>query len=79
MNKEGVMSKESGLVGLLDAELCRGTALLRMQISIEEGVFDAAMMRQFEYLYWNDEFIELLEKNHEEYLALRVAALGIEW
>ena len=74
MNKEGVMSKESGLVGLLDAELCRGTALLRMQISIEEGVFDAAMMRQFEYLYWHDECERLFSKHSAEYWSLRMVA-----
>ncbi len=71
--------KKEGLVDLLHAEWQRSCALLMMQNSIEEGDYECAVGCQVEYLYWHTEFIELLEKNHEEYLALRVAVVGVEW
>lgn len=74
------MKKESsGLVKTLHADMHRSILLGAMQVHIEHGEWQEAMEAQLNYLYWNDEFIELLEKNHEEYLALRVAVLGVEW
>jgi len=72
------MKKESGMVQLLDAEWHRSCALLMVQVSIEAGEFDEAMGCQFEYLYWHDEFIELLDEHHNEWWQLKLAALGLD-
>ncbi len=70
------MKKESGMVQLLDAEWHRACALLMVQVSIEAGEFDEAMGCQFEYLYWHDEFLVLLDKHWNKYWALKSVVLG---
>jgi S-formylglutathione hydrolase FrmB len=75
---EGVEMKENRLINLLNAEGQRAVRLACMQLEIEEGNFDEAMGYQFEYLYWHDEFIELLDEHHNEWWALKLAVLGVE-
>lgn len=70
------MSKESRLFNLLNAEWQRALKLACMQMEIEDGDFDSAMGYQFEYLYWHDEFLVLLDKHWDKYWALKSVVLG---
>ena len=69
--------KESRLLDLLLAEEARAGWLWQMQRYIEVENFLAAMHAQLEYLYWHDEFIELLDEHHNEWWELKL--LGVEW
>ena len=41
-----------------------------MQVHIEDWQFEFAMEAQFEYLYWNDVWCSLYDKNQKEYWKL---------
>jgi len=61
---------KNDLVTLLDAEWQKSCALLMMQVHIEDWQFEFAMESQFEYLYWNDVWCSLYDKNQKEYWKL---------
>jgi len=69
----------SGLRTILHAEMQRSIWLFAMQVDIEASDFEGAMRTQLEYLSWHDEFIELLDKHHNEWWELKLAVLGVEW
>ena len=64
------MTQDNSFIGLLDAMCHRQTALLLMQMDIENGDFNYAMENHFEYLYWNDEVKRLFHKHEPKYWEL---------
>jgi hypothetical protein len=70
------MKRKETLVDLLDALWNRSSALLSMQIDIEDGDFECAMDSHFGYLYWNDEVFRLLRLFCNELDELMNAVLG---
>ena len=73
------MSKESGMVQLLDAEWQRALKLMWMQLAIERGDYEWAMRCQFEFLYWHDECERLFSERSVAYWKLKCAVRGIKW
>ena len=65
------MKQDNSFIGLLDAMSNKASALLLMQIDVENGDFDYAMENHFEYLYWHDEFQRLYRQHEANYWELR--------
>ena len=69
------MRKET-LIDLLAAESSKASALLLMQVGIENEDFEMAIGYQFEYLYWCDEVTRLRGKFSGQRLNLVLLAHG---
>jgi hypothetical protein len=67
------MSEKETLKDLLQANMQRSIWLFAMQVDIEAGDFERAMVTQFEYLYWADEFYRLYDLHDKAYWDLKCA------